>query len=449
MAGESVDRDALRARLDAADVHTVEVAIVDTYGHLRGKRVPAGRFVDSVAEGGCHIADAIYIFDLHNDLVDSPYINMDLGFLDTHLVPRLETLRILGHRPGYALVFADSYDPSHALHPIAPRTVLQRQIDRCAALGYEPVVATEMEFYLLRPDGEPIQSHIQYSSLTDSPDLEPVLADMRAAMLAAGIPVESSNPEYGPGQIEINVAPADAMTTADNTALYKSLVKEIAEAHGLRATFMPKPWADQSGSGMHVHTSLSAGGTNAFGDSSEEPNELMAAWLGGLMHHAPALSLLGSPLPNGYTRVRPYTFAPTHVLWGLDNRSVLCRCTVGSGGANRVEFRSPGSDANPYLMIAGVLAAGADGVEQGRDPGARADGDKYDDPGAAVALPAAVADGIAAYDGSGLAAQLGEEFSHNFVLMAQAEADKHAEAGGDPVDDEVIDWERERYLWFT
>ena len=127
----------------------------------------------------------------------------------------------------------------------------------------------------------------------------------------------------------------------------------------------------------------------------------------------------------------------------------MCRCTVGSGGANRVEFRSPGSDANPYLMIAGVLAAGADGVEQGRDPGARADGDKYDDPGAAVALPAAVADGIAAYDGSGLAAQLGEEFSHNFVLMAQAEADKHAEAGGDPVGDEVIDWERERYLWFT
>ena len=175
----------------------------------------------------------------------------------------------------------------------------------------------------------------------------------------------------------------------------------------------------------------------------------MSQWLGGLLEHAPALSLIGSPLPNGYTRVRPYTFAPTHVLWGLDNRSVLCRCTVGAGNANRIEFRSPGSDANPYLMIAAILAAGCDGVERGLVPGDRADGDKYDDPGDAEALPAAVDDGIAAFEGSALAAQLGEKFSHNFVLMAQAEAAKHAEAGGDPSDDEVTDWERERYLWFA
>ena len=435
--------------LNGSAVHTVEVGIVDTYGHLRGKRFPVDHFLRSVAEGGCHLADAIYIFDLHNDLVDSPYINMGLGFLDTHLVPDLGSLRIFGHRPGYALVFADSLDPSHALHPIAPRTVLQRQIDRCEALGYSPVVATEMEFYLCRDDWSHVQSHIQYSSLTDRSDLEDVLWEMRTAMVDAGIPVESSNPEYGPGQIEINVAHADAMTTADNTALYKSIVKETAETAGLKATFMPKPWTEPSGSGMHVHTSLSEGGQNVFGSSQDAPNDVMSQWLGGQLDNAGALSLLGSPVPNGYKRVRPYTFAPTHVHWGLDNRSVMCRCTVGAGNANRVEYRAPGADANPYLIIAGLLAAGADGLERGADPGPMSVGDKYDDAGDSAPLPSNAADGIAAFEGSALAAALGEEFSTNFVLMAKAELDKFIDAGCDPVGDEVTDWERDRYIEFT
>lgn len=452
------------ARLRAADVHTVEVAIVDTYGHLRGKRVPVDHFLRSVAEGGCHIADAIYIFDLHNDLVDSPYINMGNGFLDTHLLPDLGTLRMFGHRRGYALVFADSFDPSHRLHPVAPRTVLARQVARCRDLGYSPVVATEMEFYLCEADWSFTQSHIQYSSLTDRGDLETVLLAMRLAMLDAGIPVESSNPEYGPGQIEINVEYADAMTTADNTALYKSIVKEIAEECGLRATFMPKPWTEPSGSGMHVHTSLVSvddralgGGEdpdevvshNAFASSDGAPNEVMSRWLGGLLDNAGALSLLGSPVPNGYKRVRPYTFAPTHVHWGLDNRSVMCRCTVGAGSANRVEYRAAGADANPYLMIAGLLAAGADGLERGGAPGPMSTGDKYDDPGDSVPLPANAADGIAAFEGSALAAALGEEFSTNFVLMAKAELGKFADAGCDPAGDDVTDWERDRYIEFT
>ncbi|WP_419922879.1 glutamine synthetase family protein [Candidatus Poriferisodalis sp.] len=439
----------ISSMLRGSAVHTVEVAIVDTYGHLRGKRFPVDHFLGSIAEGGCHLADAIYIFDLHNDLVDSPYINMGKGFLDTHLVPDLGTMRLFGHRPGYALVFAASLDPSHRPHPIAPRTVLARQIQRCEALGFDPVVATEMEFYLCEDDWSHVQSHIQYSSLTDRADLEDVLRDMRTAMIDAGIPVESSNPEYGPGQIEINVAHADAMTTADNTALYKSIVKEVAAAWGLKATFMPKPWTEPSGSGMHVHTSLTAGGGNVFASSQDAPDATMSHWLAGQLDNAAALSLLGSPVPNGYKRVRPYTFAPTHVHWGLDNRSVMCRCTVGAGNANRVEYRAPGSDANPYLMIAGLLAAGANGLERELDPGPMSDGDKYDDPGDAVPLPANAADGIAAYEGSALAAALGEEFSTNFLLMAKAEMENFVDAGCDPAGDDVSDWERERYLEFT
>ncbi len=352
----------------------------------------------------------------------------------------------MDHRPGYAIVIADAHDPEGNPHPLAPRSVLAAQIERCRAVGVDPVVATELEFYLCTPDWEPVQHHIQYSSVTDGLALEPVLHAMREALLGAGIEVESSNAEYGPGQIEINAGPADAMTTADNTAVFKSIVKQVAVQHGLRATFMPKPWAEQSGSGMHVHTSLvDDGGANTFADSDGAPNELMRAWLGGIVDHASALTLLGSPTSNGPKRIRPYTFAPTHIHWGLDNRTVLARCVVEAGSpANRVEFRSAGSDANPYLIIAGVLAAGVDGLERGVDPGPMSEGDMYTNPGDCVALPTDLAGVIEAYDGSPLAEQLGKTFSASYASIARAEVALAAEHSPEP--DEVTDWERARFI---
>jgi glutamine synthetase len=427
-------------------IHTVELAAADTQGHLRGKRIPAPRFLGGVHRSGAHIADAMFVFDVANDLPDNEFINMDTGYLDCHLVPDNSTGRVLGHRPGYGIVFADAHDQHGNLHPLAPRTVLANQIERCRAAGLDPLMATEMEFYLCRDDWSPVQEHIQYSSLTDMPDLEPVLHDMRTALLATGIDVESSNAEYGPGQIEINAGPADAMTTADNAALYKSIIKQVAIQHGLRATFMPKPWTEQSGSGMHLHTSLRVGGENAFADSETgEPNGLMRSWIAGLLTHAPALTLLGAPTSNGPKRIRPYTFCPTHVTWGLDNRTVLARCIVETGSpANRVEYRAAGSDANPYLILAGVLAAGLDGVERELDPGAMDEGDLYTNPGEHTPLPTDLAGAIEAFEGSPLAAALGDTFARSFASIARAEVALAAEHS--PGRDEVNDWERARFL---
>lgn len=446
MAPRAGSIDEFRELAAQCELHTVELAAPDTQGHLRGKRIPAGRFLDSVHRSGANIADAMFVFDMANDLPDNEFINMDTGYLDCHLEPDNSTGRVLGHRPGYGLVFAHARDHRGELHPLAPRTVLARQVERCRAAGLDPLVATEMEFYLCRPDWTPVQDHIQYSSLTDMPELEPVLADMRDALMAAGIEVESSNAEYGPGQIEINAGPADAMTAADDAALYKSIVKQVAIQHGLRATFMPKPWAEQSGSGMHVHTSLTVDGANAFAESGDgEPNELMRRWTAGLLEHAPALTLLGAPTSNGPKRIRPYTFCPTHVTWGLDNRTVLARCIVESGSsANRVEYRSAGSDANPYLFIAGLLAAGLDGVERKLDPGPLSEGDLYTNPGDHQALPTDLASALAAYEGSALASALGDRFSRSFASIAQAEVALAAEHSSDP--DEVNDWERARFL---
>ncbi|MEM7405128.1 MAG: glutamine synthetase family protein [Pseudomonadota bacterium] len=436
---------ALRTAATEAAVHTIEIGTPDTQGHLRGKRVPVVRFFETVATSGVNVADAIFVFDMQNDLPDNAFINMDSGYLDCCLMPRLETARFLGHRPGYGLLFADALTPAGELHPLAPRTVLRRQIERCNALGMDPVVATELEFFLCTPDWQPVQNHIQYSSLTDAMNIETVLAEMRQALAAAGIEVESSNAEYGPGQFEINTGHADAMTAADNTVLFKSIVKQVAVQHGLRATFMPKPWAEQSGNGMHVHTSLVRDGVNLFADAGHEPNATMRHWLGGLLEHAAALSLLGMPNGNAPKRIAPYTFAPTHICWGLDNRTVLARCMVEPQAAsNRVEFRSAGADANPHLMIAGLLAAGADGVERGVEPIPMSAGDMYTNPGAHTPIPTTLGDTIAAFEGSALADLMGEMFSQSFVSIANGELALAAEHA--PEADAVNDWERARFL---
>jgi len=436
--------DEFRSMCADAGVHTVELATPDSQGHLRGKRIPVDRFFDTTLTSGANIADAMFVFDMQNDLPDNEFINMDSGYLDCTLVPDVSTGRILTHRPGYAMVFASVTDPHGNPHPLSPRNVLAAQIARLADQGLEPVVATEMEFYLVSPQWEPIQEHIQYSSLTDQVELEPMLHAMRDALAGAGIEVESSNYEYGPGQIEINCGHADAMRTADNTVLFKSIVKQVAVAHGHRATFMPKPWTEASGSGMHVHTSITADGSNAFASSEGGPNELMTHWLGGLLEHAEAMTFIGAPTPNGPRRIREYTFAPTHVCWGLDNRTVLARCICEGSSANRVEFRSAGADAHPHLIIAAVLAAGADGVERSLGVPAMGEGDMYGNPGDSPALPTDLAGALAAYEGSALAGMLGETFSASYASIAAAEVAMVAEHNPDP--DEVNDWERARFI---
>ncbi|MDG2261822.1 MAG: glutamine synthetase family protein [Actinomycetota bacterium] len=445
------DTDSAATRLNEAGVHTVEVATPDVHAHMRGKRVPIRRFVESVAGGAIGMADAIYVLDYENDLVDSPYINMGTGFLDCALVPDLSTLRVFGHRPGYALVMADTLNQHGDPHPLGPRSVLRRQVEAAATAGYEVLAATELEAYLVTPEGEPVVSHIQYSSLTVDSDLEVVLCAIREALAAAGIEVEGTNFEYGPGQVEINTGPSDPITCADNTMLFKSIVRQVAADHGLRATFMPKPWADQSGNGLHTHTSLrGADGSNAFASSHDGPNELMAQWLGGIMHHAGDMAMLGSVTPNGYKRIREYTFAPTHVTWGLDNRTVMARCICEAGsGANRVEYRSGGADANPYVVLAAIIAAGLDGLANSYPLPPMGVGDVYEDPGDAVPLTTDMAEAVEGFRNSDMAGFLGADFSVNYALAAEFELTKYNASAGATDDDEVTDWERQRYLWLA
>ncbi|MDH3292851.1 MAG: glutamine synthetase family protein [Acidimicrobiia bacterium] len=435
----------LTGLFDRNGIHTVELAVVDTQGHLRGKRIPVKQFLDSTVRSGANIADAIFVFDIKNNLSRNEFINMGTGYPDIRIVPDFTTLRLFRHRPGYALVFGSAQDKHGTLHPLAPRTILANQVRRCTTVGLDPVVATEMEFYLVHPDGTPVMDYVQYSSLTCGDEFELALHEIRDALAGVGMPVEGSNLEFGTGQMEINVGPADAMRTADNTVLYKSIVKQIAARHGWLATFMAKPFAGQSGSGMHIHTSLNVEGANGFASSDGAPNELMSQWLAGLLEHAAAMTIIGVPNANSMKRIRPYTLAPTHIHWGGDNRTVLARCLTEAGSAaNRVEFRSAGANANPYLIIAAALSAGADGVERGLDPGPKSEGDMYTNPGSCQPLPTTVDEAVAAYGGSLLAGRLGDMFSRSYLSLVRADAEL-ATAEGAPGDD-VNDWERARYM---
>jgi glutamine synthetase len=199
---------------------------------------------------------------------------------------------------------------------------------------------------------------------------------------------------------------------------------------------------------MHVHTSLRSDGANAFASSEGAPNELMSHWIAGLLEHAAAMGLLGYPTANGVKRVQPYTFAPTHIHWGGDNRSVLVRCISEAGSpSNRVEYRAAGADANAYLVVAGILAAGADGIERKLDLRPMSVGDMYANPGDCAALPNTLPECIAAFEASQLADQLGKQFAEVYVCGAAHEHALGAEHAPDP--DDVNDWERQRYAEHT
>lgn len=431
--------------LRGKDVHTVELATTDLYGHPRGRRIPSERFLRSVAGHEVSFPEALFAATIDCNIVDSELISMESGFFDVRLIPDLTSLRLLGHRPGYAQLFGSVQTAAGEVHPMSARDVLAAQVARAEALGFSPYVATELEMYLMNADGTPIRNYVQYASLAADHDLEMMIGEIRQGLLACGLDVENSNMEFGPSQLEINVGPSDAVRTADNTIVFKSVVKEIARRHGVIASFMPKPMVEASGSGMHVHQSLTANGANLFADAHGAPNRLMAQWLSGQLHHAPAMSLLASPLPNGFRRFSAYTFAPTHATWGSDNRTVLARCLTHEGNANRVEFRLGGSDANPYLLLAALISAGCDGVEQGMELPAESTGDAYSDPGESPALPTSTREAIDAFAGSALASVFPHQLASMIVAHAEAELALVGEAvAASP--EAVTPLEIERYL---
>jgi glutamine synthetase len=340
---------------------------------------------------------------------------------------------------------------------VAPRSILKRQVARAAAGGLRPMGASELEFFILREtyesaahkhfdDLEPFGWYIEdYHTLQGFKE-EPLVGAIRRHLDASGVPVEFSKGEWGPGQHEINVRYADFVEMADRHAIYKQLAKEVAIQHGLAITFMAKMDERYAGSSMHVHSSLWSSDTGeplfagrgdpATGDLSQLPDQFRW-WLGGLMQHARACTLLFAPTVNSYKRFRAGTFAPTGIAWSYDNRTAGFRI-VGRGASLRVECRVPGADANPYLVFAATLAAGLDGLANHIEPPAMFRGDVYaaeDLPRVPKTLPEAIDE----FEASALFPQaFGTEVVDHLLHFARTEQRKF--------DETVTSWERRRYL---
>ena len=420
------------------DIDTVECSFGDVQGQLRGKRVPARHFRE-ISESGFGMADALFSWDHEcGIMMEATYTNAGVGFPDMELIPMLDTLRAVPWREGAASVLCESRHPDGRPVAIDPRHALRRVLDQAESQGYRFDIGTELEFYLLGEDGKPVGDVIQCYSLSAGAPWEYVMRPLRRMLDEFGIYVEACNTEYAPGQFEMNVRYAEAMESADNTLRFKAAVREVAGEHGLTATFMPKPFVGESGNGLHIHQSLLRGGVNAFADASGAGvlgNELMEHYLAGLLAHMPGLMFLGGSSVNSYKRLEEYSFAPINATWGGDNRTVGVR-TVGHGAARRLEYRGASADANPYLIVAGCIAAGLDGVKNKAAPPPRHDGDAY---ALGLSLPATLAEGIAAFEADDvLQDALGEHMSLHLLELARREWGLFSSA--------VTDWERDRYL---
>lgn len=361
--------------------HTVVMGAGDANGIMRGKRFPASHW-GSICKGGNAMSIATFAIDMTCDVWDTPYVNFDNGYPDMHIFPMTKPVA-MPWEPGVAICMGRFEGMDHQPVPIDPRNALVRQVERANAMGFEVQVGCELEFYLLDPEtGLPKDSGIGVYGLDRAAELEHVLGPIRMMINECGIPIEQSNPEYAAGQVEVNIRYGEALQSADNVVMFRSLVKQLAQAHGYRATFMAKPFFEESGNGFHAHYSLWKDGNNAFSDGGKL-NATGRAFLAGQQAKMSEMAICGSPTPNGFRRKQPYTFCPVNNSWGIDNRTVGLRVIEGAESAVRVEKRDAGADANPYYLLAADIAAGLDGIEQGLEPSAMTEGNAYESEDAA------------------------------------------------------------------
>lgn len=438
----AVDLEAVRESLDRQRVHTVECMFADTWGIPRGKRLSTQHFISAAGGTGFAIANVAFTWDMHGVIFPTAFVNDETGYPDMHVVPDLSTLRTAAWKEGTAFCICDTIDPlTEESIPLDGRAILRRAAERIRSLGYEPVAATELEFHLCLPEWEPLYTGTHCYSMQKGAEVEPVVTDIKRTLEASGIMVEAWNVEYGPAQVEVNLGHGPPIEVVDATIILKYVVKQVAAAHGLRATFMPKPYISEAGNGLHIHQSLlGPDGRNAFADSDDAPPlhcKLMRRYLSGLLAHQVELQAVNCPTMNAYKRVEDYSFAPTQVSWGLDHRLVGVRSVVDSGAATRLECRWASADANPYLVLAGCLAAGADGLEHDLELPPITTGDPHLD-ASLTRLPTELAGALPALEQSRFARELyGDMFVDVYLVMLRHELELFAR--------HVTDWEHERY----
>ena len=449
-AGPFLSLDRLRAEHTAGHVDDVIVAVPDVQGRLQGSRLAVSYFLDQVAERG--FGACLYLFSTDVDMSTGPGYAVDAaehGFGDFVLRPDLATLRTLPWQPGSAFVLADAHWPSGEPVAVAPRQVLRGQLAALADHGLDAFAGTELEFLVFLEDYRSAWErdyrglrtatrHNADYALQGLTELEPVVRRLRREMPGAGLTLETARGECHPGQYEIVFRYAEALTTCDHHVIFKSGAKQIAAQEGHALTFMPK-FDTGEGNSCHVHLSLRGRADGApvlaAPAAPDGMSPLMHRFIAGQLHCLADFTLLMAPNINSYKRLRPGAFAPTGIAWGRDNRTCPIR-VVGTGESLRIEHRVPGGDANPYLAVAAVVAAGLYGIENRLPLPAPHSGNALTDP-AVHGLPGTLTEALHRWESSALARKVfGDEVVTHYARAARAELAAFESA--------VTDWERVR-----
>jgi glutamine synthetase len=430
------------------EIDTVILAFCDMQGRLTGKRVSARLFVEDVAAHGAECCNYLMAVDVEMNTV-SGYAtsSWETGYGDMVMRPDFATLRLIPWLPGTALVMADLFWLDGRPVAAAPRSILDRQIDRLSERGLVPYAGTELEFMVfdnsfreawaagyrgLTPASD---YNIDYAMLA-STRMEPLLRDIRLGMEGAGMYCEGVKGECNLGQQEIAFRYDHARTTCDNHTIYRNGAKEIADQHGKSLTFMAK-FDEREGNSCHIHISLRGDdGSAVFADSGDPlgMSPMFRSFIAGQLATMRELTLFYAPNINSYKRFADGSFAPTAVAWGLDNRTCALR-VVGHGHGMRMENRAPGGDVNQYLAIAALIAGGLYGIERELELPEALAGNAY--VSGAERLPTTLAEAAALFEKSEIAREaFGDDVVEHYLNNARVEVAAFNAA--------VTDWERVR-----
>lgn len=431
----------LRGFLDAhPDIGAVQIFLTDLCGVLRGKSIRREELA-ALYTHGRPVAGTILGLDITGEDVDATGLVWEVGDADMLCRPVPGTLlRAPWLAAPTAQLMLSMYAADGSAAGADPRQALIRAVQRLTSMGYTPVLACELEFYLLREDA---QGHLQPAgggrlserskrepySLTRLDDLAPLFDEIYAAAAVQGLPIETLMAEYAPGQFEITLRHrADALRAVDDAVLYKRLVRGVAARHGCTATFMAKPFAERAGSGLHLHLSLAdAPGANLCAAAEASGSALLQQMIGGLRVTMAESMAIFAPNGNSYRRFQSNSYAPVAATWGVNNRSVSLRIPAGPPASRHVEHRLSGADANLYLAAATVLAAAEKGLRERLDPGPPVVGNGYlqgANPGA-VGLPTTWQAALqAARESRFLRDALGEDTLRLFLAVKDQECAK-------------------------
>jgi glutamine synthetase len=445
----STNLTALREKLQEQGIDVLRIIYADVLGITRSKDILVSQ-LEKIAGHGPAFCQGIWVTTTQGDVLDAEGIAGD-GLQDfiTQLDP--DTIHELPWEPGVAYAIGDALNPDSSPNMFSPRTVLRKVIAEYEKLGLVPVVGPELEFYIAdRVEGGGFKRSLERAgrAYTTGSLVDPkgTFLHLMRMLDQLNIGVFAGNHEFSPAQYEINLWHSEAMDAADRTFLFKTSIKDVVNREGQHATFLGKPWSDEGGSGFHLHFSVTDKQGKNLMHEGDELSEVAKQMIAGLCENANALTAFTNPTVNAFKRLGPDTLAPYRANWGYDNRSTMVRIPPERGSGTRLEVRVGDGAANPYLVVAGILAAALDGITRKLEVSAPAEGMAYDNEAAPV-LPATFTEALDALEAN---ERMREHMSTGliaiFLVMKRDEIERYEAAVADPSTRDVTDWEIQEYF---